>query len=267
MSGFDLVWLNGEYLPAAEALVPVSDRGLAYGDGAFTTLRVGGGEPLLLDSHLARLGHDLAALYIPPPEADTLEAACRGLVHRLELRDAALKITVTRGPGGRGPAPPDDPSPTAFISASPLPAPRGPLRAATVDGERDALSRHKSLNYLPSVLALREARERGCDEAIFALDGLLLEASISNLVGVEGAGLVTPAGGGVLPGVARGALLESGAAVEGDVAADTPGPLYCVNAVRGIEPVGELDGRMLGRDPETEARLRAALREQGALPD
>lgn len=263
----DLVWLNGEYLSASEASVSVFDRGLAYGDGAFTTLRVGGGEPLLLARHLARLGRDLATLYIPPPDAGNLEAACRGLIHRLELLEAVLKITVTRGPGGRGPLPPEEPSPTVLVSSSPLPAPRSPLRTVIVPDERGSLARHKSLNYLPSVMALREARERGCDEAIFARDGLLREASVSNLFGMAGGELVTPYDDGILPGVAREMLLDSGVVVEGDMPADTRGPLYCVNSVRGVEPVSELDGRELAQDSRAEARLAEALRERGALPD
>lgn len=263
---FDLVWLNGCYVPASEARVSVFDRGLAYGDGAFTTLRVGGGEPLLLERHLDRLGRDLEALHIPPPGADGLEDACRGLVERLGLSDAVLKITVTRGVGGRGPASPEEPEPTAFVAASPLPAPRPSLRAATVPDERGAISRHKSLNYLSSVLALREAKGRGCEEAIFVQDRLLREATVSNLVGLEGKHLVTPAGDGVLPGVARGALLESGAVEEGNLSTDTRAPLYCVNAVRGVEAVAELDGRTLARDAGAETRLVAVLRERGALP-
>lgn len=262
----NLAWLNGEYLPADEASVSAFDRGLSYGDGAFTTLRVCKGEPLLPDRHLARLRRDLEALYIPPPGAGDLEAACSGLIHRLELQDAVLKITVTRGSGGRGPLPPEEPSPTVLVSAAPLPAPRAPLRAVTVPDERGSLARHKTLNYLPSVLALREARQRGREEAIFARGGLLIESSVSNLVGVVGADLVTPAEG-ALPGVSRGALLESGAVEEGDLPADTLGPLYCVNSVRGVEPVAELDGVELARDSRFEARLVEALREHGAVPD
>lgn len=262
----DLVWLDGEYLSANEARVSVFDRGFSYGDGVFTTLRVGDGEPLLLEKHLARLGRDLAALYIPRPYASELESACYGLIRRLELLEAVLKITITRGAGGRGPLPPEEPSPTVLISASPLPPQRAPLRAVTVPDERGSPARHKTLNYLPSVLALREARERGCDEAIFARDGLLVEASVSNLVALNGDKLVTPAAG-ALPGIAREALLESGAVGEGDVPADTRGPLYCVNSVRGVEPVAELEGRELIRDSRTQERLTEALRECGALPD
>ena len=268
MSGvsFDLVWLDGGYVPASEARVSVFDRGLAYGDGAFTTLRVGGGAPLLLDRHLARLGRDLEALYIPSPAPGEIEAACRGLAQRLGLTDAVLKITVTRGQGGRGPTLPEEPKPTAFVTASPLPAPRGPLRAVTTSDERGTLSRHKSLNYLASVLALREARERGFDEAIFTHGGALAEATVSNLVGLEDGSLRTPDADGLLPGIARGVLLESGEVEEGELPAATRGPLYCVNAVRGVEAVAELDGRTLARDAEAETRLVAALRERGALP-
>lgn len=261
----DLVWLNGEYGPASEARVSVFDRGLAYGEGAFTTLRVGGGEPLLVQRHLERLGRDLRALHIPLPDTRELESACRGLIERLGLSEAVLKITVTGGTGGRGPARPESPEPNAFISASPLPAPRPPILAVTVPDERGPLARYKSLDYLANVLALREARQRGFDEAIFASGGVLAEATVSNLVGLEDGALRTPARA-VLPGIAREVLLESGEVEEGDIPAETRGPLYCVNAVRGIEAVAALDGRELSRDAEIESRLTGALRAGGALP-
>lgn len=266
-----LVWLDGGYVTASEARVSVFDRGLAYGDGAFTTLRVGGGEPLLIRRHLERLGGDLCALGIPPPAADTLEAACRGLIRRLGLSEAVLKITVTRGVGGRGPAPPEsqeEQEPTAFISASPLPPPRPTIRATAVRDERGPLvGRYKSLNYLANVLALREARERGFDEALLTRDETLVEAAISNLIsGTGNIPKTSPAAVGALPGIARGVLLDSGEIEEGEIPTATPGPLYCVNSVRGVEPVAELDGRSLVLDPDLEGWLDTTLRDRGALP-
>jgi branched-subunit amino acid aminotransferase/4-amino-4-deoxychorismate lyase len=261
----DLVWLNGEYIPASQARVPVSDRGLAYGEGAFTTLRVGGGEPLLLDRHLDRLGRDLRALHLPPSDMRELDSACRGLIQRLGLGDAVLKITVTGGTGSRGPAPPERPEPNAFVTASPLPAPRAPLHAVTVPDERGHLSRHKSLDYLANVLALREARTHGYEEAIFTRGGALTEATVSNLICLEDGTAKTPAGD-VLPGIARSILLEAGEVGEGEIPLDTRGPLYCVNVVRGVEAVASLDGRELARDADIESRLTRALRAGGALP-
>ena len=256
----NLVYLNGSYKPLEEALVPVTDRGFAYGDGVFTTIKVSGGVPLFLDKHLARLGRDAAAISLPAP-LDEVELAVRGLVERLGLGDGVLKATLTRGGGGRGPSPKNATGrPTVVASASPLPAPRPPLAAVSVPDERGALAAHKTLNYLPSILALARAEEAGCEEAIFSRDGLLLEGTVSNLVGVVGDRLFTPPlSKGVLGGVAREVLLQRGVVAEGPLPLGTEGPLYCVNAVRGVETVASLDGRALRREPEAEEGLGGAL--------
>lgn len=256
----DLVYLNGSYLPPEEALVPVTDRGFAYGDGIFTTMKVLGGEPLFLDRHLARLERDAAAIRIPAP-LDEVGSALRGLVERLRLRDGVLKVTLTRGAGGRGPSPKNVAGrSTLVVSASPLPVARPPLAAISILDERGPLAAHKTLNYLPSIIALAQAEEAGCEEAIYFRDGLLLEGTVSNLIGVSGDRLVTPPlSGSVLGGVTREVLLERGMVVEGPLPFETDGPLYCVNTVRGAELVASLDGRPLRREPAMENLLEGAL--------
>lgn len=255
-----LVYLNGSYVPTEEALVPVADRGLTYGDGVFTTIRVSDGKLGFLEWHLERLIRDAAALYFAVPEVDELADASRGLVSRLELEEGVVKITVTRGVGGRGPSMRNAGSPTVIVTAFELPEPRGPLRAITVPDTRGPLAAHKTLNYLPNVLALQQAEAAGCDEALFAKNGLLVEATVSNLVGVvDGASYTPPLDGTVLAGVARRALLEAGAVREGGLPIGRTGALYCVNNVRGIEEVIELDGRPIERDAGLHELLQKSL--------
>ncbi len=254
-----LVYLNGSYLPLGEARLPITDRGLAYGDGVFTTMRVSGGVPQFLERHLRRLGRDAAAIGLPAPLGE-VEAACFGLIFRLEIEDAVLKAILTRGTGARGLSTRSVAAPTVVVSASTLPEVRPPLRAISVPDERGALAAHKTLNYLPNILALKWAEEAWCEEAVFVYDGMLFEATASNLVGaVEGRLSTPPLGGRILGGVAREVLLEEGVILEGDLPADTSGPLYCVNAVRGIEPVAELDGRPLCLDQKVRGRLDKVL--------
>ncbi|MGB3680858.1 MAG: aminotransferase class IV [Rubrobacteraceae bacterium] len=258
-----LAYLNGSYLPAGEAKVSAWDRGLSYGDGVFTTIGVSGGDPRFLAWHLERLGRDAAAIHIEPPELESLAEACRGLIPRLELESGVLKIIVTRGPGGRGPSVLNTGDPTVLVTASEAPAARPPLRAITIPDSRGPLAAHKTLNYLPNVLGLREAEAAGCDEALFAEDGTLLEGTVSNVVGFHAGGLLTPAlDGKTLPGVARRAVLEAGLVREGTLPETLDGPLYCVNSVRGIEAVSELDGRKLYRDPEIQGALEEAFEDQ-----
>jgi D-alanine transaminase len=171
----NLVYLNGSYLPLEEASLPVADRGFTYGDGDFTTLKVSEGEPLFLEKHLARLARDAAAIRLTAPVGE-VEAACIGLVSRLGMESGVLKAVLTRGAGERGLSTKNASGSTVLVSASALPPPRPHLRAVTVPDERGVLAaHHKTLNYLPNVLALRRAEEAGRDEAIFVRDGFLLE--------------------------------------------------------------------------------------------
>ncbi len=261
-----LVYLNGSYLPDREARISVSDRGLAYGDGVFTTIGVSGGRSRFLAWHLERLGRDAAAIYIEPPEDGELAEVCCTLISRLELEEGTLKVVATRGVGRRGPSTRNADEPTVIVTASDPPAPRPPLRAITVPDSRGPLAAHKTLNYLPNVLALREAESAGWEEALFARGGVLLEATVSNLVGLSGGELHTPPlDGKTLPGVARRALREAGIIQEGALPEDLDGPLYCVNSVHGIEAVAELDGRPLVRDDGVRGSLEEALEDQARL--
>jgi branched-chain amino acid aminotransferase len=255
-----LAYVNGEFLPIQEASVSVLDRGFAYGDGVFTTIKVAGGTPLLLSWHLERLELDATALFIPAPAPEELEEVCCGLVERLGMEEGVVKIVLTRGVGERGLSARGAGDPTVVITASVPPIPRPPLRAVTLPDRRGSLVVHKTLNYLPNILALRQAELAGCEEAVFVKDGSLLESTVSNLVGLVDGELITPASNGdILCGVARRRLLESGTVAEGRLAIDTRGPLYCVNAVRGVEVVAELDGRRLRKESCLERALRETL--------
>jgi branched-chain amino acid aminotransferase len=222
-------------------------------------MKVSGGAPLFLEKHLERLTRDASTIHLAAPLGE-VEAACFGLVLRLGLEDGVLKVVLTRGSGPRGLSTRNVEGPSVFVSASGLPDPRPALRAISVPDSRGTLAAHKTLNYLPNIIALWQAEEAGCEEAVFARDGLLLEATTSNLVGKVGGSLLSPPlEGRVLGGVAREVLLEEGAVRVGDLPADVSGPLYCLNSVRGIEPVVELDGRPLRSDANIRSLLAGVL--------
>jgi len=260
-----LVYLNGSYLPSEEACLPVSDRGLAYGDGVFTTMKVSRGAPLFFGKHLERLVRDAAAIHLAAPIGE-VEVACFGLVSRLGLEDGALKVVLTRGSGPRGLSTRNVEGLSVVVSASGLLGPRPALRAISVPDDRGPLVAHQTLNSLPNIIALRRAEEAGCEEAVFARHGLLLEATTSSLVGEVGGRLLTPPlGGRVLGGVVREVLLEEGVVREGDLPADVSGPLYCLNSVRGIEPVVKFDGRALRSDAKIQSLLDGILTRRSRL--
>jgi branched-chain amino acid aminotransferase len=212
-----MLYLDGRIVDPGQARIDPHDRGFLLGDGLFETMRAARGRVVFVDRHLDRLEAGAAMLGIPLPQPrDVIAAACLAVLEANRLTDgnAALRITLSRGPGPRGLAPPAEPAPSVLITAVSLtdavPPPAGAVISGIRRNERSPLSRIKSLNYLDNVLALREARERGADEAILCNSaGRLACASAANLFLVrEGALLTPPPGEGILPGVTRGVLLE-----------------------------------------------------------
>ncbi len=216
-----LVWLNGDVVPASAARIDPADRGFTLGDGVFETIRADAGGARHLDRHFARLREGAAVLGIPVPFDDArLSEAIAGLLAGSGLREAALRLTLSRGPAVRGVLPPPDPRPTMLLVAAHLPAAAVPARVviahSTCRNERSPLARIKSLSYLDGIIARREAAARGADDALL-LDtrGRVAEATAANLVVVLGGAVFTPPlSDGALPGIARAKLLESGAVRE-----------------------------------------------------
>jgi branched-chain amino acid aminotransferase len=115
------VWLNGSVVDDGQALISPLDRGFALADGVFETIRIANRRPLWLADHVARLKTGAATLGIPfDYEARDMELAVAQLAEAFEPPDAAVRITLTRGPSSRrGLWPPGEPvCPTLLITIS-----------------------------------------------------------------------------------------------------------------------------------------------------
>ena len=245
-------WLNGHLLDPYAACISPADRGFLLGDGIFETIRATAGRPHHLAHHLARLRRGAATLAIPVPFPDEALAAAIAQVAS-GIAQAAVRVTLSRGPGGRGVSPPPDARPTLLITAAPAPPPGGPLHAViatnTRRNEHSPLSRIKSLNYLDSILARAEAARAGAGEAILLnTAGRVAEAAAGNLFVLHaGAWRTPPVAEGALPGIARLLLLAAGLAAEATLAADTllAADAAFVSSSLGLRPIGRLGGRQL----------------------
>lgn len=213
-----IVWLDGALVPAEAARIDPADRGFLLGDGLFETMRARAGAVLRLEAHLARLRAGAEVLRLSLPCSDeTLANALDASLRANAMEDAVLRLTVTRGAGGRGLPPPSGIRPTVLIAASPLPAQAAPVRAVIARAVRrnaySPLARIKSLNRLDDMLARMEAVERGADDALLLnTDRRIVEATASNLFLVLDGALVTPpVSDGALPGTVREELLRHGA--------------------------------------------------------
>lgn len=239
----------------AAAHVAADDRGLLYGDGLFETIAYVSGRAPLWTRHMARLAEGCARLGLPAPDATGLaretSLVCAGLDR------AVVRITLTRGSGPRGYAPPASPQPTRIVSAGPAPEippdwyHRG-VRVRRCDlrlPEQPRLAGIKHLSRLESVLARAEWNDPAIVEGLLCdARGHVIGATSANLFAAIGGRLVTPkldrCG---VAGVARAQVLAwreecevRNLAMDEFMQADE---VFLTNAVRGIVPVTALDER------------------------
>jgi branched-chain amino acid aminotransferase len=261
------VFLNGSLVAGEEARISVDDRGLLFGDGLFETMRSYGGKVFRMDRHLGRLFDSMETIRIRLPyDTKELEEAIYATIRANHLPDAYIRLTITRGAGGRGLDPPESSCPTVVIVARELIPYSAHLYHAgmKVDIARNArslpspLSRLKSLNFLNNVLARIEARERGTDEAILLnSNGFVSEGTVSNVFLVREGVLITPdVESGILPGITRETILdlarEKRISLEERLVNTTElfeaEEIFLTNTLMEIMPVSEIDGARVGKD-------------------
>ncbi|OOG21214.1 aminodeoxychorismate lyase, partial [Thioalkalivibrio denitrificans] len=186
-----MILVNGQ--PGEQ--LPVTDRGLAYGDGLFETLAVRNGRPQHWERHMARMAEGCARLVLPMPDPAVWRAEAQTVLSFGQ--SGALKLILTRGTGPRGYRPPRDPSPTRIVMGLDAAATPGP-ETLKVRFCRTRLSRNpllagiKHLNRLEQVLARGEWQDE-CQEGIMLdTEGHVVEGTMSNLFLVREEALHTP---------------------------------------------------------------------------
>ena len=240
--------------------VPADDRGLLLGDGLFETLLAVNGELRAFGAHLDRLRRGCAVLGLTPPAAATALAAIDAALDGAGLRRgrAAVRLTLTAG-SGRGLDRPEGAAPRLIATASAFSPPVLPVRLATATVRRNAgspASRMKTLSYLDNVLARREARAAGADEALMLnTRGEIACAAAANLFWISGGRLFTPAlDCGILDGTVRAEVLAAAGAM-GVETAEVSAPyealggaeaVFLTNSLAGVLAAASLDGRALG---------------------
>ena len=262
-----LVYIDGSYYPKSEAKISVYDHGFLYGDGVFEGIRSYDGVVFKLKEHIDRLYKSAKAimLSIPLSKDEMIEAVLETL-RKNRLRDAYIRLIVTRGKGDLGLDPRKCPKPTVIIITEPLlqlydeeKREKGVsmiiswVRRDPVDATTHEI---KSLNYLNSILSKIEANNAGVDEALI-LDhrGFICEATGENIFIVKDEKIFTPPpSSGALPGITlevikRIAQKLGYPVIERDI---TPVELYGADeaflsgTAAEIMPIREVNGRVIG---------------------
>lgn len=274
MNGDYLYHVDGELVVADRATVSVRDRGFAYGDAAFETLRAYNDDVFEWDAHADRLertckalslNHGIARADLHERIEETLEAN--------DLADAYVRLSITRGvqPGKLTPDPEVDPTVVVVIKDLPrggvdgIPVWEGPAVVERVSvqsvPDESLPSGAKTHSYLPNVLARAELSD-GADEALLCDgEGAVLEGAASNVFHVSDGILHTPAAErALLPGVTRRVVLDLAAEAgiptqTGDYDPDdlrTADEAFLTNTTWEVRPVETIDDARVGGGPITD---------------
>lgn len=258
----EIAYLNGQYLPLAQAQVPVLDRGYLFADGVYEVAPVYAGKIFALDAHLDRLELSMQAIHLPNPLTRAeWRQVLNGLVERNGSGEQMLYLQVSRGvQAKRAFTLPDKPIPCVLALCQPLPPITDALKSHGVSAVTGVDTRWlnchiKSIALLGSVLLTHEALQAGCNEIILLRDGLLTEGGSSNVFLVKGGVVSTPPISNlILAGITRELVLTSlrQAAISceeriiSEAELRQADEIWVTSSTREIYPVTLLDGKPVG---------------------
>ncbi|OJY56317.1 D-amino acid aminotransferase [Thiobacillus sp. 0-1251] len=260
------VYLNGQFLPLAEAKVSVLDRGFVFGDGVYELVPVYSGKPFRLDAHLRRLQFSLDGIRLANPHSvGEWRERILQLIAQQDFADQSVYIQVTRGTPAEGQplrdhAFPSNVSPTVFMFAQPLVTATSAQKAAGVCAVSAVDNRWlrcniKAISLLANLLLRQQAVDADCAETVMLRDGFLTEGAASNIFVVKDDVLRAPPPSSLmLTGITYDVVLELAAAhdipheVRAITEAEVRGAdeLWMTSSTKEIMAIVALDGVPVG---------------------
>ncbi|MCE5181511.1 MAG: D-amino acid aminotransferase [Betaproteobacteria bacterium] len=214
-----MIYLNGRFMPAEEACIPVLDRGFIFGDGVYELIPVYSRRPFRLSEHLSRLQHSLDGIRLANPHStQEWERLIEELIALNSEEDQSIYLHITRGVAKRDHAFPPGIAPTVFMMSNPLITSSAELVASGVAVVSAADNRWlrcdiKAISLLPNVLLRQIAVDAGAAETLLLRDGFLTEGAASNIFVVRDNTLLAPPKNNLmLPGITYDVILELAAA-------------------------------------------------------
>lgn len=255
-----IAFVNGRYVPHADACVHVEDRGYQFADGVYEVCEVARGYIMDMPRHLGRLDRSLKELQMAAPMSrGALEIVIAEVVRRNGVRNGLVYLQVTRGVARRDFLFPADTKPSLVIISKKIDpainarrAEQG-IKVITVPENRWERVDIKSVGLLPNVLAKEKARAAGAQEAWFVdTEGYVKEGGSSNawIVSADGVLVTRPAEHGILRGITRTSLFEVAASLglkieeRGFSVAEAKAAreAFITSATTVVLPVVEIDG-------------------------
>jgi D-alanine transaminase len=210
-----VVYLNGEFVPLADAKISVLDRGFIYGDGVYELIPVYARQPFRMAQHLKRLQASMDGIRLGNPYRETQwQALVQELIAKQPFANQGVYLQVTRGVAKRDHTFPAGVTPTIFMMSNPLATPsreqveRG-VAVVTAEDNRWHRCDLKTTSLLGNVLMRQLAADNNAIETVMFRDGFLTEASASNVLVVKDDKVVAPPKDTlILPGITYDATLE-----------------------------------------------------------
>ncbi len=255
------VYLNGEFMPLAEARVPVLDRGFVFGDGVYELVPVYSNKPFRLDEHLRRLQASLDGIRLANPHGIAVwRERILQLIALQDFADQSVYIQVTRGVAPRDHAFPKGVPPTVFMFAQPLVSATDAQKAAgvcaiTAPDIRWGRCDIKAISLLANVLARQQAVDADCAETVMLREGFLSEGAASNIFAVKNGVLLAPSPSNlILTGITYDVVLELAAAhgipyelrAISEAELRSADELWMTSSTKEIMPIVTLDGVPVG---------------------
>lgn len=274
------VYVNGRYVPEAEASLSIFDRAILFADAVYEVTAVLDGRLVDFHAHMRRLARSLGELDMPAPGSDAaLLDIHRELLRRNELREGLVYLQVSRGAAERDFLCPGEPQPSLvlFTQQKTLvesPAAAHGIRVITLPDQRWRRCDIKTTQLLYPSLAKTEAARHGADDAWLVAEGMVTEGTSSNAYLVEPDGTVVTRhlSEAILHGITRSAVLayaaEAGVAVRerpfSVAEAQQAAEAFITSATSLVTPVVAIDGHTLGdgRPGPVVRRLRELYIEQ-----
>jgi D-alanine transaminase len=259
-------FLNGQFMPLADAKISVLDRGFVFGDGVYELIPVYSRQPFRLDNHLRRLQGSLDGIRLANPhEANVWRELILHLIGLQDFADQSVYIQITRGTPGVGQAPrdhafPEGVTPTVFMFAQPLVTATPEQKASgvcaiTVVDNRWLRCNIKAISLLANILLRQQAVDVGCVETVMLRQGWLTEGAASNIFVVKNGVLMAPPPSNLmLTGITYDVVLELAAAhgIPHEVRAisedevRSADELWMTSSTKEIMPIVTLDGIAVG---------------------